>query len=88
MEEQVFQEIEAQAAPLMAELSSVAAEYENRITGMALALAFLKSLAVTTVLKDRDTEEGIEFLHDLLDMQIEIARKNKAESTLKPPHVH
>lgn len=88
MEDQAFQQIEAQAVPLMAELSGAAANFEDRITGMAFALAFLKCLAITTVLKDRDTEEGIEFLHDLLDMQIQAARRDKAEDRLKPPHIN
>ena len=53
---------------------------------MAFALAFLKCLAVATVLKGRDTDAGVEFLHDLLDVQIQAARRDKAEGKLKLPH--
>jgi hypothetical protein len=83
-----FGEIEAQAEPLMAELWDTSARFEERITGTAFALAFLKCLAVATVLKGRDTDVGVEFLHDLLDVQILAARKDKAEDKLKPPHMN
>ncbi len=83
-----FREVEAQAAPLMAELWDTSARYEERITGMAFALAFLKCLAVATVLRERDTDVGVEFLHDLLDVQIQAARRDKAEGKLTLPHMN
>ena len=46
------------------------------------ALAFLQCLAITTVQKERDTEEGVRFLHELLDLQIAAAQKHRAQGIL------
>ena len=78
MDDQAMNEIEAQAAPLMVELLDIAGRYQDRTPGMGFALAFLQCLAITTVVKQRDTEEGVRFLHELLDLQIEAAQRHKA----------
>lgn len=82
MHDQTMEEIQAQAAPLMVELLDAAGRHQDSVSGIAFALAFLQCLAITTVQKERDTKEGVRFLHELLDLQIKAAQKHKAAGTL------
>jgi len=82
MHDQTMEEIQAQAAPLMVELLDAAGRHQDSVSGIGFALAFLQCLAITTVQKERDTKEGVRFLHELLDLQIKAAQKHKAAGTL------
>ena len=82
MHNQTMEEIQTQAAPLMVELLDAAGRHQDSVTGIGFALAFLQCLAITTVQKERDTEEGVKLLHELLDLQIAAAQHHKAQGTL------
>ena len=82
MHDQTMEEIQAQAAPLMVELLDAAGRHQDSVTGIGFALAFMQCLAITTVQKERDTKEGVTFLHELLDLQIKAAQRHKAEGIL------
>jgi hypothetical protein len=82
MHEQTMEEIQAQAAPLMVELLDAAGRHQDCVSGIGFALAYLQCLAITTVQKERDTKEGVRFLHELLDVQIKAAQRHKAQGKL------
>ncbi len=77
MNQSDWREIEEEAAPFMEEIGKVAVEYGSQISGVALYFGLLSYVTANAVWNERDSDDGVRFLHDLMDHLIADARQAK-----------
>lgn len=72
----------------MEDVGKVAVKYGGQISAAALYLGLLRYVAANAVWNGRGSDDGVQFLHDLLDTLIADARQAKGRGELKDPSIH